>query len=103
VVYQRDDSSRDVVCLRTWNLLQASRPYALVCCRANGEYGRKRNDGERYGTEYTWQVRTVSYSPVANEVIPPNNFTEFIRRLFPDTVYGLAGIPSEAAGRRAAK
>jgi len=25
-----------------------------------------------YGTEYTWQIRTVSYSPVVDEVIPPN-------------------------------
>ena len=25
-----------------------------------------------YGTEYSWQVRTVSYSPVGDEVIPPN-------------------------------
>jgi len=25
-----------------------------------------------YGTEYAWQIRTVSYSPVGDEVIPPN-------------------------------
>jgi len=25
-----------------------------------------------YGTEYTWQIRTVRYSPVGDEVIPPN-------------------------------
>jgi len=25
-----------------------------------------------YGTEYTWHIRTVSYSPVGDEVIPPN-------------------------------
>jgi len=25
-----------------------------------------------YGTEYTWQIRSVSYSPVGDEVIPSN-------------------------------
>jgi len=25
-----------------------------------------------YGTEYAWQIRTVSYSPVGDEVILPN-------------------------------
>jgi len=25
-----------------------------------------------YGTEYAWQIRTVSYSLVGDEVIPPN-------------------------------
>jgi len=25
-----------------------------------------------YGTVYTWQIRTVSYSPVGDKVIPPN-------------------------------
>jgi len=25
-----------------------------------------------YGTEYAWQIRTVSYRPVGDEVIPPN-------------------------------
>jgi len=25
-----------------------------------------------YDTEYAWQIRTVGYSPVGDEVIPPN-------------------------------
>jgi len=32
----------------------------------------KRVTASGCGTEYAWQIRTVSYSPVGDEVIPPN-------------------------------
>jgi len=31
-----------------------------------------------YSTEYAWQIRAVSYSPVGDEVIPPNTYQRCI-------------------------
>ena len=47
VVYQRGDSNRGVVCLRTWNPRLASEPCVPVYCQANDEYGRRWSDDER--------------------------------------------------------
>jgi len=66
VVCQRGDSSRAVVCLRTWSPLQASGPYALVCGGQTANMAEKGVTASDYGTEYTWQIRSVSYSPVGD-------------------------------------
>ena len=71
MVYQRGDSSRGAVCLWTWNPLQAH----VMCWCVGGQTANMAEKGmmaSDYGTEYAWQIRTVSYSPVGDEVILPN-------------------------------
>ena len=52
-----------------------------MCWCVNGQTANITEKGvtaSGYGTEYTWQIRTVSYSPVGDEVIPPNTKNTFL-------------------------
>jgi len=53
--------------------LEYTASFSALC--AGGQTANMAEKGvtaSGYGTEYTWQIRTVSYSPVGDEVIPPN-------------------------------
>jgi len=47
----------------------------LMCWYVGGQMANMAKKGvtaSGYGIEYAWLIRTVSYSPVGDEVIPPN-------------------------------
>jgi len=57
--------------------LESTASFRALCAGVGGQTANMAEKGvtaSGYGrpTEYAWQIRTVSYSPVGDEVIPPN-------------------------------